>query len=305
MRMSSQAHISRGRLNNSCANSAVTVFPPAKLNLYLNITGLYQDGFHKITSIVNRISLFDTIRIKTNNCGKIRFGCSDKTLDNKDNLCFRAAQLLRKTYDFKRGLDIHLTKNIPIGSGLGGASSDAASILCAINSLLRLEIPQRELLDLGKKLGSDVNFFLHDISWGLLTGKGDEVIPLDISTKVKYIVVYPRLVLSTRLVYKKTTAKLTKFLDNVNILCHALKEQDYHLVERVSFNCLEKSALEVCRKLKNVEEFFRRQGLFCQLTGSGSAFFAFSNSIKNKAEKNILLRKIRKQRWAVFEVQTF
>jgi 4-diphosphocytidyl-2-C-methyl-D-erythritol kinase len=284
----------------------IKVFSPAKINLYLNVIGKYSDGFHKIESIVNRISIFDEITIVKDSQKDIRIFSNNKKLQGSGNLCVKAASLLQQRLNLNYGFSIFLHKNIPIGSGLGGASSNAAHTLLAIDKLLDLRLSLKELLDMGKKLGSDVNFFLYQVPWGYLSGRGDRVLPLNLKAKYRYLIVYPNIMLSTALVYGRLKAKLTSFMNNANILIYALRKQDLPLVERVSFNCLESSALSVCKRLKNVRQFFRKGGFFCLLTGSGSSFFTILNNYKNKKQSTgiALKRKMRAKGWLVFDVQT-
>lgn len=280
---------------------------PAKLNLYLNVVGKYKNGFHKLESIVTRISLCDEIFIGKNNSGEIKFYCSKKELENNNNLCVKAAELLKKKYKLS-GVDMFLKKQIPVGAGLGGASSNAAYTLIGINDLFNLKLNNEQLFKLGAKLGSDVNFFISRVSYGLMEQKGEKIIPLDIAKKYRFLLVYPNIELSTKAVYKALNAKLTKHIDNVNILSYALKKKDYLLMEKASFNCLEKSAFSLCSGLKKVKKIFEERGLFCLMTGSGSSFFTY-NQDKRKLSCSLkgqaLVNQLKHQGWEVFEVQTY
>jgi len=294
------------KLKSSSKIKCIKVLSPAKINLYLNIVGKYKNGFHKIESIANRVSIFDEIIIAARSKGNIDFFCNYKDLENKNNLCVRAASLLKKRCKLPFGFTIFLKKNIPVGSGLGGASSNAAYTLLGINKLLKLGLSTDKLCSLGQFLGSDVNFFIHQTPWAYLSDRGQNVKILDLNTKFRYLIVYPKIRLSTRLVYEHTKVKLTRLINNVNILSYALKRNDLPLVERCSFNCLEKPALEVCNKLKNVKEFFRKKVLLFFLTGSGSAFFSFlkKNPIQKQSGGLALVHDFHNQGWLVFEVHS-
>ncbi|MCM8756586.1 MAG: 4-(cytidine 5'-diphospho)-2-C-methyl-D-erythritol kinase [Candidatus Omnitrophica bacterium] len=285
-------------------NFPIRVISPAKINLYLNIIGKYKNGFHKIESIVNRVSIFDELLISVNRSNKINIFCNHKELENEDNLCFKAAKLIKEKFNLPFGFNIFLKKNIPLGAGLGGGSSNAAFTLKGINKLLDLRIPQRDLFKLGAILGSDVNFFLKDTSWGYMEGKGEKVTCLDLETKLKYLVVYPNIKLSTKVVYQNTKVGLTKFINRVNILIYLLRQKDLSLVEKFCFNCLEKSAFNLDSNLKSVKEFFERRGFFCMMSGSGSAFFTILNRYSKKAE-NTLKKEFYNKGWSIFEAQTY
>jgi len=285
----------------------IKVYSPAKINLYLNIIEQYRDGFHKIESIINRINLFDEITIEVTSGEDIYFSCNKKNLEKEDNLCVKVASLLKEKYNLKYGLNIYLKKNIPIGGGLGGGSSNAASVILGVNKILNLKLSFEELTKIGRQLGSDVNFFLAECPWAYVEGRGEKVKPLDISTRLHYLLVYPNIPISTADIYRKTKVGLTKFIDNVNILIHALKRQDYLLVEKTSYNALEKSAMAVCKKLRDIKISFRKGGFFCQLTGSGSTLFVllrnYSHTIKKKI--NALAQKMREKGFLVFLAQTY
>ncbi len=284
------------RLKNSCE---VEILCPAKLNLYLNVIGPYPGGYHQIQSIVGRISLFDKLKIKLLKEDTVRIVCNDKTLENEENLCVKAAISFKKRFRIKKGFLIYLEKKIPPGSGLGGGSSDAAFTLIGIDRLLSLNISISEFYQLGQEIGSDVNFFLSQSSFSLIEGRGEKVIPLDIPTSVRYLLIYPGFRLSSRLVYKYVKPKLTKFVDNVNIIIYALKKRDFRLLEYGLFNALEKSAFKVCSSLNRYRDFLKSNNFV--MTGSGSAFFLI---LRDKKISTRSLRKIFKQ-GSVFQVHSF
>jgi len=134
---------------------------------------------------------------------------------------------------------------------------------------------KEKLFTFGSRLGSDVNFFIAQSRWAYISKKGEAVVPLRIDTKLNYLLVYPNINTSTKIVYERATSGLTKFLDNVNILNYALRKKDYLLVEKLSFNCLEKSALFVYKKLKSVKALFKERGFFTSLVVREAHFLLF------------------------------
>jgi len=305
MLTSFQVPISQREPKNLYARNKVKVYPPAKINIYLNIVGEYSSGFHKIESIINRINLFDEITIERTGGSGMNFSCNNKDLENDDNLCMKALRALRKKFELP-GLNVSLNKNIPIGAGLGGGSSDAAYTLLGIDKLLGFGLSRRELFNIGSRLGSDVNFFIAQSSWAYIGKRGEDVEPLDIDAKLDYLLVYPNINTSTKLVYEGASLNLTKFLDNVNILKYALRKRDYLLVEELSFNCLEKSALCIYKELESVRALFRKGGFFCQLSGSGSTFFTILGFPPYKRiNTDILVNKFRERGFFVFAAQTY
>ena len=279
---------------------AVKVLSPAKLNLYLNITGRYSQNYHRIESVVERISLCDEIIIKKTFGSAVTISCSHRDLAVPSNLCVKAARLLQKKFSLKCGFDILLEKKIPVGAGLGGGSSNAASTLIGLNEMLKLKLSKPELYKLGAQLGSDVNFFLSESPYAVMEGRGEKITPFS-GKPLRHLVLWPGVYLSTKDVYENTHIKLTKLLSNANILRYALKRGDRKLLEAGSFNVLEASALSLCRELTKVKRHFNRLGVDFRLTGSGSALYAFLSG-------DHLYHFIKKDlpgKWLLFSVRTF
>ncbi len=276
----------------------VKLLCPAKINFYLNIVGRYRNGFHKIETIVGRISRFDELTITIREDSAIKMICNDKTLENKENLCVKAALLLKKEFKIKPGFTFYLKKNIPIGAGLGGGSSCCASALMGIMNLMDINVSLDRLYSLGSKLGSDVNFFLSKSSFAYLSGRGEHVKPLNWYHRFNCFIVYPGIRLFTKLVYENAKVKLTNFLNNVNMLSYALKRKDISLAEYSFFNALEEGAFSVSSVLRENKSFLRSLGF--RMTGSGSAFFIL---IKDK-EHLQFLRKAFRDNWEILEVHT-
>jgi len=297
--MVSPLSLSRKKLV-SFYGSKIELISPAKINLYLNIAGKYSDGFHRIESVVERISLCDRITLKVKKDPSIKLFSNYQNLETDQNLCVKAVKMLRNKFDIPFGLDIFLKKNIPVGSGLGGGSSNAASVLLGMNRFLDLNLEIDQMYQMGRKLGSDVNFFLSDSKFAFLQAKGDRITPLNIKNKFSYFIIWPGIHLSTKEVYKHTKAKLTKFFNNVKILKYALNKGNVFLLKKSVFNALEKSAFSVCKELKEINAYLNRRGIFSKLTGSGSAFYAFTDNISMRK-----LKRIASGSWSVFPVRTF
>lgn len=280
--------------------SRICILSPAKINLYLNIVGKYSGGFHQIESIVERVSLFDEIDIQIKKDHSIKITSNQKSLETDQNLVVKAAKLIKKKCKISFGFDFYLKKNIPIGSGLGGGSSNAASTLIGLNTVLDLDLSQKKLYELGAKLGSDVNFFISQSSFALLQGRGEKVKPLEINKKFRHFIIWPGVSVSTKNVYKNTRVKLTKFFNNVNILQYALSRGDTFLIRKSIFNALEKGSFLVCSELKKAKEYLREKSIFSKVTGSGSALYTIGDDSSISKLKNFL-----PAGWSVFDVKTF
>ena len=144
----------------------------AKINLTLEVISKRLDGYHEITSVFQTISLHDEIKLAHSN--SISIECSFKQLNNTSNIAIKAASILKKYTGTNKGVKITLNKYIPISAGLGGGSSDAATILLGLNHLWELGLSNNQLVELASELGSDVPFFLQK-GTALVQGRGERV----------------------------------------------------------------------------------------------------------------------------------
>jgi 4-diphosphocytidyl-2-C-methyl-D-erythritol kinase len=177
---------------------------PAKLNLFLHITGRRADGFHELETVFQLIDLHDELDIRSRDDGLIVRDPppSDATLASlaeEDDLTVRAARLLKRASGTRLGASLHVTKRIPAGGGLGGGSSDAAAVLLALNELWSLHWPREKLAELGLALGSDVPVFVLGQS-AFARGRGEQLTPLELPQRW-FLVVHPGVSVSTREIF--------------------------------------------------------------------------------------------------------
>ena len=166
------------------------VLAPAKINLSLKIRGRREDGFHEIETLISPISLADKIDIEPQSRW-IDFSCDDPTVPGGDeNLVVRAAKAFLEKTKISSGVGIKLRKQIPHGAGLGGGSSDAASVLVALNKLFEAKLSREELAELGSTIGSDVAFFLFE-SAAFCKGRGEIVNPTTLKRKLSILLLKP------------------------------------------------------------------------------------------------------------------
>ena len=140
---------------------SLTLLSPAKLNLFLHVTGRRADGYHNLQTVFQLLNWGDTMRFSERTDSTITVTCPALDIDVESNLAFRAARALQDRYGCTQGVDIAIDKVLPHGAGLGGGSSNAATTLIALNRLWKLNVPTVELADLGKALGADVPVFVH------------------------------------------------------------------------------------------------------------------------------------------------
>ncbi|OIQ78115.1 4-diphosphocytidyl-2-C-methyl-D-erythritol kinase [mine drainage metagenome] len=175
-------------------------FPaPAKLNLFLHVTGRRSDGYHLLQSVFRLISMHDTLHLRVTDNGSIqRLNKIDGVAPEQD-LCVRAARLLQQHAGCRAGVEIRLEKRLPMGGGLGGGSSDAATALLALNRLWGLDLPRSELLALALRLGADVPMFVFGRNaWA--EGIGEELQPI-ILAPAWYVVLTPAVHVETAQVF--------------------------------------------------------------------------------------------------------
>jgi 4-diphosphocytidyl-2-C-methyl-D-erythritol kinase len=182
-----------------------SVWPaPAKLNLFLHILGRRPDGYHELQTCFQFVDLCDEIRIEVRADGQIRRAVEIPGLPAEADLCIRAAKALQSASGAILGADISLAKKIPVGGGLGGGSSDAATCLIALNQLWGVHWPREKLAAVGLKLGADVPVFVHGrVAWA--EGVGERLTPLYpplAPMEANYLILKPNVFVSTAEVFQ-------------------------------------------------------------------------------------------------------
>ena len=260
-------------------DDGVRVVAPAKINLTLWVGPRRPDGFHPVESIVATVSLVDRLTIYPAS-GGCELTCTNQDLPcDGDNLVIRAAKALAKRASREAHLRMHLEKNIPIGAGLGGGSSDAAACLLALNNLWETGYNNTQLCELAAQLGSDVPLFLSG-PFSRVRGRGEAVEPLGFDWPFWAVLLCPPFPLSTAQVYQKFDELLTKVPQVATITDCQLGLHEPESAGVVIFNMLEPAA---CRVLPQLADW--RKALFAagavnvQLSGSGSALVCLFNSL--------------------------
>lgn len=243
---------------------SISLQAPAKLNLFLHVTGRLPNGYHTLQSVFVLIDLCDTIELNLINDGVIR-RTGDVIGQPEKDLCVRAARLLQQKFSVPLGVEINVNKRIPAGAGMGGGSSDAASTLLGLNQLWGLKLSKERLMELGQNLGADVPFFLLGTNaW--VEGIGEKLTAIDVP-EMTFAVVWPGVSQSTPEIFshplltRDSKSFKMSILDSVNSPSEWMK--------------LGHNDLEPVAKLVNptVAKLFELLPEF-RLTGSGSAAFA-------------------------------
>jgi 4-diphosphocytidyl-2-C-methyl-D-erythritol kinase len=173
---------------------------PAKLNLFLHVVGRRPDGYHDLQTLFRLIDLEDAIGIAPRDDGRILRLEGPAEVPAEADLVVRAAELLKEASGSREGVSLRVRKRIPMGGGLGGGSSDAATVLLVLNRLWRVGFGLEELAGIGLRLGADVPFFVYGSSaWG--EGRGERLVPLELPPEV-FVVLHPGVAVSTREVFQ-------------------------------------------------------------------------------------------------------
>ena len=229
---------------------------PAKLNLFLHITGRRPDGYHDLQTLFQLLDWGDDMFFESNNSGQVTLECEGIEIADDDNLVLQAARLLHRG---SLGAHIQLRKRIPVGGGLGGGSSNAATTLLALNQLWNLELDRSRLGQLGRSLGADVPVFVGArTAWA--EGVGEILLPVELPTRW-YLILAPACHVSTAEIFSHR--QLTRNTSPIKIAAffegHA-RNDCQELVKRLY--------PEVCKGLKILENFGT-----ARLTGTGACVF--------------------------------
>ena len=261
----------------------------AKINISLNITKKRDDGFHELDSVMLPISLHDSLVISKLNTAQDNF----VTVDDFSigtfsyNLATFSIEKLQSIYHFNDKFRILIHKVIPIQAGLGGGSSNAACTLKAVNTMLKLGASDEELIEIGKKLGCDIPFFIK-CKPARVQGVGEILTPVSIKNNYHVLLVKPEAGCSTREIYGISDTMDLKVC-NIDNVVKALEEGDDNLLAENISNALQEPAIKAVPAIQSIIDELKDNGLkIVQVTGSGSAVFALST------DKNLLKRVFKK-----------
>jgi len=260
------------------------VLAPAKINLSLKILGRRDDGFHEIETLISPISLADKIDIEPQSRW-IDFSYDDPTLPGGDeNLVVRAAKAFFEKTKINGGVGIKLQKQIPHGAGLGGGSSDAASVLVAFNKLFETKLSGEELAKLGSTIGSDVSFFLFE-SAAVCKGRGEIVSPTKLKKKFSILLLKPAFSVLSAWAYSRWQD--AKEIPGISYQTQNFDGQDF-------VNDLERPVFEKFVFLAQLKAWLLKQAEVgaALMSGSGSTVFAV---LRENADVDLLTKRAREE----------
>ena len=242
----------------------------AKLNLCLHILDRRKDGYHNLESIFCPIDFYDMLSFQKNNSSKVNFKTNSNQIDTTHNLVTKAYDVISNLYDIE-GMDIFLDKKIPIGSGLGGGSSNAAVTLLALNDIFQLDISKESLMRISEDIGADVPFFINGEA-AYIGGKGEIINKISMQKKY-FVLVLSNLNISTKDIYEFLTSK--DFMAQYSL--------DELMASNV--NSFEKIVMSKYPSLKETKYWLSAFGSV-RMTGTGSTLYIEYDNYESALEAN-------------------
>ncbi|MEA3280158.1 MAG: 4-(cytidine 5'-diphospho)-2-C-methyl-D-erythritol kinase [Thermodesulfobacteriota bacterium] len=274
------------------------ILSPAKINLFLRIVGKRQDGYHNLFSLMCCISLYDTISLFFQ-VDKTSLSCNNALVpEDETNLTVKAANLFLKTLNKAEHVHIDIDKQIPVGAGLGGGSSNAAAVLSGLNRYYNFPFSRDQLISMGIAIGSDVPFFLFRKP-AIVTGMGEKLESFNRFKPFHLLLIYPGFSVSTADIYGKLNLGLTK-CKNIN-KNYKFKKQKYDVVANLC-NDLETVTASIYPDITVAQKALLTHGAMGTLmSGSGPTVFGlFSDFDKAHEAYNALLDN---NRWKLFQAE--
>ncbi len=245
----------------------------AKVNLILKVVGKYDNGYHQLQMLNAKIDLYDEIEIKKNDKGIDSLYFVDDILDEtKDNLVLKVLNEIKRMYNIKESFDIYIKKNIPIGAGLGGGSSDAAAVVTTILNIYNIEktLEFEKLCKVLSRYGADIPYALID-RMAIVSGIGEEVKIIDNLYDKEFIIVNPDIFISTKDIFSNNKS-FSEELTDIDII-NLVKEKGHFAF----YNDLEMSACNFCKELCELKKELAKFG-HTVMSGSGSTFMVFTDA---------------------------
>jgi 4-diphosphocytidyl-2-C-methyl-D-erythritol kinase len=273
---------------------------PAKINLRLEILKKREDGYHELRTILQKINLHDLLHFSLKKERGISITTDHPNLSvGKSNLVYQAVQSILKKSDYKGGVLIEIEKRIPLGAGLGGGSSNAATALKAMNQLLKINLPKKELMAMGLEIGTDVPFFFFE-GVAIASGIGERLKKIELPG-LWYVLIYPNFEVSTRWAYQYFILTKRRFHFNLRELLRTPKE-----ISRLLWNDLEEVVSRKYPQIGVMKKILCSAGAKGTLmTGSGPTVFGVFSEEGGASEAYKKVKKmVRKLGWIVLNANS-
>lgn len=264
----------------------------AKINLYLDIGKKLKSGYHNIQSVMQLVALHDNVSFESLDEDKIVVESNNKDLESKGNLAYKSALLLKNKFNVKKGIKIIIEKQIPLASGLGGGSSNAANTLITLNRLWKLDLSQKKLINLALEIGSDVPFFIVGES-SLVSGIGNKIKPLRKSISANIVLVNPGINVSTAWAYKQfdNSKEKLKTKSSIKELIKAINKKDLKTISENLHNDFSPIIEKKFKIVKEIKTNFKKfDALNSLVSGSGPTVMGLFDNIYSAREAYFKLK---------------
>ena len=274
---------------------------PAKINLAIDVLRKRDDGFHDVKMIMQSIDLYDVLTVEPVKNGKISVTMNTDAISNeKSNIVYKTAELLKRKHSIKQGAKIHIEKNIPLSAGLAGGSADAAATIKLLNRIWGLKMNKAEMKELGKQIGSDVPFCIEG-GTALAQGLGEKLTYLKTMPECFVLLAKPGVDISTKEVYEGINLDEIKERPDIEGMLENIKEGNLQGIASRLCNVLENVTIKKCSDIPIIKESLIEDGaLGSVMSGRGptvfgifddqdKAYYAYDN-IKSKADDIFLVK---------------
>ena len=261
---------------SSNKTEAKTNWPcPAKLNLFLHFIGQRPDGYHLLQSYFQLLDFGDELQITITEGPQISFSCDQPALNGENNLVVKAARLLQKQSQSQQGAKLHLIKNLPVGGGVGGGSSDCATTLIALNHLWKTGLSLNQLALLGESLGADVPFFVHGKS-GFVEGIGEKITAYPLPSAY-FLVVQPECNIATDKIFSNPL--LTR-----NSKAITIRDLKALGLPFEGLNTMQPLVIDTHKEVKQALDWLTNHSSTARMTGSGSSLFSVFDNLQEASK---------------------
>lgn len=255
----------------------LTVKCPAKVNLFLHVTGKRQDGYHNIYTLFYPISLCDNLTIEKSSHTVLECSNADLPVDD-NNIIIKTHNLLKEQYNLQDEYKIYLEKNIPFGAGLGGGSSNAAKYLQAVNKLSGLNLSYSQMKHIMEQIGSDTIFFLHNRPMEAY-GRGEILETAPVLPPLYFVIINPNIFISTKEIYTSPDLKFT----HINAIDKLKNRYTFEELKSIMANDMEEAVFKKHKEVKEIVDFLNEESHGGALmSGSGSTVFAIFDNEKER-----------------------
>lgn len=268
----------------------ITIEAPAKVNLTLDVIGKRADGYHELETIMHPISLIDKITIEK--ASSIIVNSNSSLLPNdKSNLAYQAAELFFQKIGKKAGVKIFIEKNIPIGAGLAGGSTNAAAVLLGLNNLYQANLREKELWELACQLGSDVPFCLLNTT-ALAKGRGELLTPVESRLKLDFLLVKPSFSVVTKDIFSQFNLTKVKLNPDNMAFINAWHNQDIQSLALEMVNVLETVTIEKYPEIGTIKLKMQELGAInAIMSGSGPSVLGLFTNLDKLENAYIYFKK--------------